>query len=104
MPPIELIDSIENHLPLMSLARNCPNPRCNNSYRGYVSCGGPTGPQLGKIILKPNSGLNCHSFVNKSNENILLLPILATKKAQFLRLMNLYQSIVNNSFQFCFSP
>jgi hypothetical protein len=62
MPPIELIDSIENHLPLMSLARNCPNPRCNNSYRGYVSCGGPTGPQLGKIILKPNSGLNCQNL------------------------------------------
>ncbi len=50
-----LIDTIINNTPLMSLPSKCPNPNCLPYSRGYISCGGPAGHQLGKIVLFPNS-------------------------------------------------
>lgn len=52
-PVNELIKYIQNNLPLSSLPSNCPNPQCGFPI-GYISCGGPISPQLGKIVLKPN--------------------------------------------------
>jgi hypothetical protein len=45
--------TITNNKPLMSLPSNCPD-LCPSS-SGFISCGGPAGPQTGKIILPPNT-------------------------------------------------
>jgi hypothetical protein len=61
MIPVPLIDEIKNNFPLISQPTNCAS-NCSPFSKGYISCGGPLGPQLGKIILKPNSGLSCQNL------------------------------------------
>lgn len=53
------LDTIINDSPMMSNSSNCPDPHCKPFSRGYISCGGPVGPQLGKLVLFPNSCQDC---------------------------------------------
>lgn len=45
---------IKNNIPLSALPAVCPDPGCSNDYLEYIGCGGPTSPQLGKIIFTPH--------------------------------------------------
>ncbi len=58
---LETPDTIMNNLPLSSWPSNCPPQNCRQS-KGYIACGGPASPQLGKIILQNNPCERCPAF------------------------------------------
>jgi hypothetical protein len=50
---------IINNLPLSAWPSVCPDPSCGPFTSGYIGCGGPPSPQLGKILIPSTYCNNC---------------------------------------------
>ena len=78
--PVEIINDSTGYNNSNLLLLSCPPNNCNTNFTvGYILCGGPNGPQTGKIVLPSGTCTFCNhlKFTVKKIGSTILTPELS---------------------------